>query len=797
MGAFLFYRTQNEIIISFIKYDNNINQIKEILLNNNGYSNDIRHSDFIKLSDRKICLFSVSSSFEEIKIMIIKNYEGELFQLKEYKLNIYEKNRLKIIGGLKTTIFNGFIAMTLTAQLNYNSIKNSFLLILNYPNSEDSEFDITDYIINYIDPQINFNEKGGIENNIFNFTYSGFIIYDFPEGMKLIDSSENKEIIRNVTLFNNIIIQFKENISFDNDLIIEFALTAKEPECQIYNNEIINDENVINNDRDCIKEKDFQNLKTYVGKLSYLKIIIDWTGISKICRENCYLCNRNMIGECYICKKSFIRNPLENGLCIEETTLEEYKPSSQILNDQISSNIIENEEATISQLINEQNEEIFEIENKNEMLKNEETNYIIETEKKSEILKIEKTNNIIETEKKSEIINECNKDDIINNKCTNGKININQYEDIKKSLFIANKNSMNKNTIIKTETLVIQLSSLDEQKNSDNSNISSIDLGDCEDKIRIAYNISSDDNLIIYKVDIKSEDLSNTYVIYEIYDSSLNLLNLSHCQDSKISISVPVQLQENIDILINSLSYSGYNIFDEEDSFYNDICSTYTSQNGADMLLSDRKTDIYTNIQNQTFCQLGCELESYNSTSKKAKCNCDIKNEEVTQVTVAEESFSKKEIAQSFYKTLKNSNFQVLKCLKLIFDISRIKNNYGEILMTVLFLIFLILWIVYCIKGPNSIYQIINDILKTKDLYSNIKNKNNISIYEQYSKSTNQIKDLKFSSQNSKSIQLKISLQKKKNQNIEKITIKEIKRKDIIKSKNQVKINLRKVIKIK
>ena len=122
MGAFLFYKTQNEIIISFIKYDNNIKQIKEILLNNNGYSNDIRHSDFIKLSDRKICLFSVSSSFEEIKIIIIKNYEGELFQLKEYKLNIYEKNRLKIIGGLKTTIFNGFIAMTLTAQLNYNSI---------------------------------------------------------------------------------------------------------------------------------------------------------------------------------------------------------------------------------------------------------------------------------------------------------------------------------------------------------------------------------------------------------------------------------------------------------------------------------------------------------------------------------------------------------------------------------------------------------------------------------------------------------------------------------------------------
>ena len=74
------------------------------------------------------------------------------------------------------------------------------------------------------------------------------------------------------------------------------------------------------------------------------------------------------------------------------------------------------------------------------------------------------------------------------------------------------------------------------------------------------------------------------------------------------------------------------------------------------MLLSGRKKDIYTTIQNQTFCQSGCELETYNSTIKKVKWNSNIKTEEVTQISVDEESFSKKEIAQSFYKTLTNSN---------------------------------------------------------------------------------------------------------------------------------------------
>ena len=53
---------------------------------------------------------------------------------------------------------------------------------------------------------------------------------------------------------------------------------------------------------------------------------------------------------------------------------------------------------------------------------------------------------------------------------------------------------------------------------------------------------------------------------------------------------------------------------------------------------------------------------------KKKKCNCDVEIGTVTQVTADEESFNKKEIAESFYKTLTNSNFQVLKCFKLIFD---------------------------------------------------------------------------------------------------------------------------------
>ena len=99
-------------------------------------------------------------------------------------------------------------------------------------------------------------------------------------------------------------------------------------------------------------------------------------------------------------------------------------------------------------------------------------------------------------------------------------------------------------------------------------------------------------------------------------------------------------------------------------------------------------------------CQTGCELESYNSTSKKAKCNCSIKEETISNLNI-DDLFDKKKISESFYKTLSNSNFQVLKCYKLIIDFSLILKNYGEVFMTIFFLIFIILMIIYCINGQK------------------------------------------------------------------------------------------------
>ena len=318
----------------------------------------------------------------------------------------------------------------------------------------------------------------------------------------------------------------------------------------------------------------------------------------------------------------------------------------------------------------------------------------------------------------------CTIDEIINNKFINGVINLDQVDEIKRELLKIN----NSNILIKSENITIQITTPTEQ-NIDIPEVSNIDLGKCENLLKDHHNISKDESLIIFKIDIKKEDFSSTYVQYEIYNPKKEYKwNLDFFKYVPISINVPVKLDKNIDLIYDSLAESGYDLFNENDSFYQDICSTYTTLNGTDMLLSDRKKDIFALSQNQSLCQIGCDFKYYNSTSKKAKCDCENKKEEKINNNIKiDELFNKKEIAESFYNTLTNSNFQVLKCSKLLLSFSKIKNNnIGEISMIAILIIFLSLgFISFSISHKiitNNIKKIIeNNFSQNSEIKSNIK----------------------------------------------------------------------------
>ena len=77
------------------------------------------------------------------------------------------------------------------------------------------------------------------------------------------------------------------------------------------------------------------------------------------------------------------------------------------------------------------------------------------------------------------------------------------------------------------------------------------------------------------------------------------------------------------------MAKSGYNLFDQNDSFYNDICAAFTTENNTDILLYDRRMDIYEKTVNISLCQEGCIFLSYNSKTKKKECDCPIQVEDI------------------------------------------------------------------------------------------------------------------------------------------------------------------------
>ena len=362
----------------------------------------------------------------------------------------------------------------------------------------------------------------------------------------------------------------------------------------------------------------------------------------------------------------------------------------------------------------------------------------------------------------------CTKKEVIEKGCSDSISNEQVeeiYEYIKEN--IVKNISKYSNIIIESKNVIFQVSSIEAQK-IDKINISSIDLGACEQAIKNKENLTKDDDLIIFKIDIKSFDLSLTYVKYEIYNpKNFTLISLDSCKDSSIIIKSPVNLAQQFNIIYESLNTSGYNLLNLNDSFYSDICSTYTSKNGTDISMSGRKTLVYDQNSNLSFCQTGCYLHYYDYINKKAICRCAVQEEEETVIDVSQVSFTREDLGDSFFKTIKNSNFLVIKCYKLIFSIKGQSNNIGSYILFCFTILFIIFFILNCIKGNTTLDRYIIGFFKNKTNQKIIKStdldKNCLSVVKERKRS-NKIEKLKVTKSYSGTI--------KKNKNISKNIVK-------------------------
>ena len=194
------------------------------------------------------------------------------------------------------------------------------------------------------------------------------------------------------------------------------------------------------------------------------------------------------------------------------------------------------------------------------------------------------------------------------------------------------------------------------------------------------------------------------YNIYcKLFGSNLVRLNISECKNSKILLSIPMQLSGDLDKLNSS---SGY---------FNDICYTSTSDSGTDITLGDRR---YQYVEGgQIVCQENCFFAYYNSTIKYADCFCDAKE---SSSNFENMNINKDGLYQNFddsYNKKGSNNFGVTSC-NVLNSTENIKSNTGFYLLLVILAIFIIVFIIFCSKGYNLLRNKMDEII-----YKKFKNK--------------------------------------------------------------------------
>ena len=222
-----------------------------------------------------------------------------------------------------------------------------------------------------------------------------------------------------------------------------------------------------------------------------------------------------------------------------------------------------------------------------------------------------------------------------------------------------------------------------------------VELSICEQILRKQYNLSSDEILTILQIEIdkKNEKALTNQVEYGIYDSKKNNLDLSYCKGVPIKVNYEIKDTSLINKTMASYySEKGIDIYNSKDSFFNDICYSY-SEGSSDIILRDRVLDIY---QNYSLCDNDCTYEKIDVESMSVTCSCEAKlniNTEISEPVFGEI------IEDSF----KNSNFGVIFCYKLVFSLDYKLKNSGFILFLILVIIHIILFLMYFLKGINPI----------------------------------------------------------------------------------------------
>ena len=261
--------------------------------------------------------------------------------------------------------------------------------------------------------------------------------------------------------------------------------------------------------------------------------------------------------------------------------------------------------------------------------------------------------------------------------------------------------------------------------------ISAIDLGNCEKIIKDYYNISEEEGLII--INKQSKNINNNTINdnsfnlginneIEIYDYFGRKLELSVCEED-IKILVNIDDIKEIDIQTSEeYAKQGIDVFNAKDKFFNNLCHNYDNKDGIDIIIDDRRSDIY---QNVSFCQDGCSYTGVDYNLKAANCECNTNFNKYNENNITNNDKDEKEvlnfdtIKKSFISNLLDFNSEVIYCYNLVFNSKILKRNIGFYCMFFLFILQLIIFCFFLVKKLNPIKDF---MIKYKESDNNVKN---------------------------------------------------------------------------
>ena len=235
------------------------------------------------------------------------------------------------------------------------------------------------------------------------------------------------------------------------------------------------------------------------------------------------------------------------------------------------------------------------------------------------------------------------------------------HNDINRDLL----NKFNYSIITENNTVIIEENKtvyeiLTTRNKNPNSNTTSINLGECETRLKEYYDIDQNDYLYILVIDAYIEGKTGPVPLYEVYyplfnSPTLFQLDLSICEGLQIS-------------MLYNMALENPELYDKDNPIYNDMCYPYSSKEGVDMILTDVQQEFKDN--NKIICDEGCKFEYINN---KVECNCDIQTSfpPLSEIKIDKDKLYK-------FANIKNlANFGVLKCANLLTIKERMIANIG------------------------------------------------------------------------------------------------------------------------